>query len=277
MRWVVVGGTGMLGQDLVPMLRAGGHEVSALGSAECDVRDLETVRAAVTDADVVVNAAAWTAVDDAEEHEAAAFAVNAVGAHNVAVRAHELGARLVHVSTDYVFDGTSTTPYSTATPQNPRSAYGRTKAAGEWAVRAADPEALVVRTAWLYGAGGPNFCSTMLRLAEQKETWKVVDDQVGAPTWTRDLSRLIVDLVDRKAPGGYVHGTSAGSTTWFGLAQAVLESAGLDPRRISPCSTQEFPRPAPRPSFSVLADEGVWTEQPAWRDSVEEFIGTLGG
>lgn len=276
MRWVVIGATGMLGQDLVPLLRARGADVTALGSADCDVRSIHAVRAVVGAADVVVNAAAWTAVDDAEDQEEAAFAVNGTGAHNVAIRAQEIGARLVHLSTDYVFDGAAAVPYPTATPQNPRSAYGRTKAAGEWAVRSAAPTSIVLRTAWLYGAGGPNFCSTMLRLAGQKDTWQVVDDQVGAPTWTRDLAELIADLVGRDVPGGYYHGTSAGSTTWFGLAQAVLQAAGHDPARITPCTTEQFPRPAPRPAYSVLADEGAWTRQPTWRASVEQYVATTG-
>ncbi|YAL84090.1 dTDP-4-dehydrorhamnose reductase [Dermacoccaceae bacterium W4C1] len=272
MRWIVLGARGMLGQDLVPALEAAGEQVLGLGSGDCDVRSEAAVQAALTEADVIVNAAAWTAVDDAQEHEPEAFAVNGTGAFNVARRAQQLGARLVHISTDYVFDGMASSPYPTGTAQNPSSAYGRTKAAGEWAVRAASPESIVLRTAWLYGAGGPNFVSTMLRLSDTLPAWKVVDDQRGSPTWTRDLSDLILELVRRQVPGGYYHGTSAGETTWFGFARAAVELSGADPDRITPCSTQEFPRPAPRPAYSVLAAEDAWTNQPQWRDSLAAYL-----
>lgn len=257
MRWLITGGLGMFGTDLSLHLRERSEDVVAVGSAECDIRSLDAVRAAVQGVDVVVNAAAWTAVDAAETHEVEAFAINAVGARNVALAAAATGARMVHISTDYVFDGMATEAYQPDHPQNPRSAYGRTKAAGEWAVRAVDPGALIVRTAWLYGEHGPNFVKTMLRLAGERETLKVVDDQIGQPTWTVDLAEHIVDLVTSDRPGGYYHGTSAGSTSWCGFAKEVFKLSGLDPERVQACTTEDFPTPAPRPSFSVLAPSGA--------------------
>ncbi|GAA1533610.1 dTDP-4-dehydrorhamnose reductase [Dermacoccus barathri] len=271
-RWVITGGTGMFGTDLAAVARDKGHEVVALGSGDCDIRDLETVRQTVAGADVVVNAAAYTAVDAAETDEAAAFALNATGAHNVAVAAREAGAKLVHISTDYVFDGSSSEPYDENTPQNPQSAYGRTKAAGEWAVRAAHPDALVVRTAWLYGEHGPNFVTTMLRLAGSHETLHVVDDQHGQPTWTLDLAHYTVALLENDAPGGYYHGTSEGSTTWFDFTREIFRLSGLDPERVQPTTSDKFPRPAPRPANSVLAHRRSDGGLPIWGVALADFF-----
>lgn len=265
MRWLVTGGRGMFGTDLVGLLQDRGDEVVALGSADCDIRSLEAVRATLHGFDVVVNAAAWTAVDDAETHEPEAFSINAIGARNVALVAAETGTRMVQISTDYVFDGTASEPYAPNHPQDPRSAYGRTKAAGEWAIRATNPGALIVRTAWLYGEHGPNFVATMLRLAGERETLTVVDDQVGQPTWTKDLAAYVVGLIDAGAAGGYHHGTAAGATNWCGFAREIFRLSGWDPDRVTPCTTADFPRPAPRPASSVLAHGeeviGPWEER----------------
>lgn len=271
MRWVLLGGHGMLGQDLQSVLAQAGEHFWALGSADCDIRVPGAVTHAVRDADVVVNCAAWTAVDKAEEHEAEAFMINAVGAHNVAVACAAAGVRLVHVSTDYVMPGDGDQPWPEDAPQAPASAYGRTKAAGEWAVRQASPDAYVVRTAWLYGAGGGNFVKTMLRLAGERDTLTVVADQVGQPTWTRDLAELIVRLVNSGAPGGYYHGTSSGSTSWHRFAQEIFTLSGLDARRVTPITTDQFPVSAPRPANSVLGHDvfdangiepiGPWNER----------------
>ena len=181
----------MLGRDLEGVLTTAGHQVTAAGRADLDVTSLEACRQAVAGHDVVVNGAAWTAVDDAETHEAQAFTVNATGAANLARACAEAQVRLVQVSTDYVFSGDATTPYAEDAPLAPRSAYGRTKAAGEWAVRSTCPQSWVVRTAWLYGEHGPNFVKTMARLAAERDTVSVVDDQRGQPTWTRDLAEGI--------------------------------------------------------------------------------------
>ncbi|EWT06972.1 dTDP-4-dehydrorhamnose reductase [Intrasporangium chromatireducens Q5-1] len=275
---LVTGAGGMLAHDLVPALVAAGHSVTAAKRAHLDITDPEACLTAVAGHDLVVNTAAWTAVDDAETNEAAAFAVNAVGAANIARAASAAGVRLVHVSTDYVFDGRATEPYAADAPVCPRSAYGRTKAAGEWAVRALCPEAYVLRTAWLYGAGGPNFVATMTRLARERETVSVVDDQVGQPTWTVDLADLIVRLVASSAPYGTYHGTSRGQVSWFGFTQAIFEELGLDPERVKPTTTEAFPRPAPRPLWSVLSQESVSQAgiDPVreWRAALHEFLRT---
>lgn len=245
----------MLGSDLVA--RLDGADVVSIDRDRVDITDPVSVRTAVTAADVVVNCAAFTAVDAAETAEAAAFDVNAAGPAHLARRARELGARIVHVSTDYVFDGCASQPYEETAPVGPRTAYGRTKAAGEWAVRAEAPDHLIVRTAWLYGASGSSFPTTIARLARERGEVSVVDDQVGQPTWTVDLADLIVRLVVAGAPAGSYHGTSSGEVSWFGFARKVVESAGLDPACVLPTTSAQFPRPAARPSYSVLGHEAL--------------------
>jgi dTDP-4-dehydrorhamnose reductase len=215
-------------------------------------------------------------VDDAESHEPDAFAINATGAGNLARACERAGARLVQVSTDYVFAGDATSPYAEDAPLAPRSAYGRTKAAGEWAVRALCPDSLVVRTAWLYGEHGGNFVKTMARLAGDHDTLDVVDDQEGQPTWTVDVADAILRLVEAEAPPGAYHATSSGSTTWFEFTRAIFTGLGLDPDRVRPTTTAAFPRPAPRPAYSVLGHD-AWQRvgrAPVrdWRDALTEAL-----
>lgn len=253
-RWVVFGAAGMLGQDVVAAAQAAGHHVTALRRTDLDITDASAVQDAVAGHDVVVNCAGWTAVDDAETHEADAFAANATGAAHVARAAAASGVRMVHVSTDYVFDGDGTEPYPEDAPVSPRSAYGRTKVAGEWAVRALAADSLVVRTAWLYGAGGRCFPRTIARVAGERDRLSVVDDQTGQPTWTADLADLIVRLVGAGAPGGIYHGTSSGQVTWHGFACEVVAAAG----RVTPVDTTTsaaYQLPAPRPAYSVLGHD----------------------
>jgi dTDP-4-dehydrorhamnose reductase len=297
-RWLVVGASGMLGQDLVAGLgeldpgdsglsalaRSASvlheppsvHEVTGVDRADLDIVDPGACLRAVVGYDFVVNVAAWTAVDSAETEEAAAFAVNAVGAANLARACSAARVRMVQVSTDYVFAGDDNSPYAEDAPPAPRSAYGRTKAAGEWAVQALCPQSWIVRTAWLYGANGPNFVKTMARLAAEQDTVSVVDDQHGQPTWTVELAAAIVRLVEAEAPFGTYHGTSSGDTTWFGFAQAIFTELGLDPGRVKPTTTYAFPRPAPRPSYSVLGHE-AWRGAaldplPSWRTSLTRAV-----
>ncbi len=253
MRWIVVGSNGMLGRDLTTMLSAQGHEVTGVDRDTVDITDAAACHEAVTGHDVVVNCAAYTAVDAAEGDEPAAFAVNAVGAGHLARAAHRARARMVQVSTDYVFRGAEQVPYAEDAPVAPQSAYGRTKLAGEWAVRAECPDHLVVRTAWLYGAHGRSFPSTIARVARERGSVQVIDDQVGQPTWTVDLSDLILRLVAREAPAGTYHGTSGGLTSWFDFARAVVVSAGLDASVVQPTTTAAFGALAQRPAFSVLS------------------------
>jgi dTDP-4-dehydrorhamnose reductase len=278
-RWLVVGARGMLGQDLMARLDAAGLDATGADRAEIDITDLRSVQDGVRGYDVVVNCAAWTAVDDAESMEAAAFTVNAVGAANLARATAATGARLVQVSTDYVFDGHAADPYAEGAPVAPRSAYGRTKAAGEWAVRAENPDHLVVRTAWLYGAHGACFPKTMAKLAADRDELSVVDDQVGQPTWTVDLADLIVRLVQADVPAGTYHGTSSGQVSWFGFTQAIVASSGADVA-LRPTTSEAFVRPAPRPAFSVLGHEalrrvgvepiGPWDER--WRAAASSVL-----
>ncbi|NYG06067.1 dTDP-4-dehydrorhamnose reductase [Phycicoccus badiiscoriae] len=274
-RWLVTGAGGMLGLDMQVALALAGvsdDDVTGLTRSDLDVTDPEATRDAIRGHDVVVNCAAYTRVDDAESHEGQAFSVNALGAANVADACRTVGARLVHVSTDYVFAGEATEPYAEDAPVAPLSAYGRTKAAGEWAVQARCPQAWIVRTAWLYGAGGPNFVKTMARLADTRETVDVVDDQTGQPTWTMDVAGAIMRLVDDAAPFGVWHATSQGETTKYGLAREIFRGLGLDPERVRPTTSDAFPLPAPRPSYSVLGHD-AWRmaripRLPHWQESL---------
>ena len=250
-RYLVTGGGGMLAADLRQALA--GRSATFLDRATLDITDEDAARAAVRGHDVIINAAAFTAVDAAETEEDAAYAVNATGAANLARAAASSGATLVQVSTDYVFDGTATTPYAEDEVRKPVSAYGRTKAEGERLALDLGPErTYIVRTAWLYGKNGGNFAKTMLKLAAARDELTVVDDQVGQPTWTLDLAKQIVALVDSDAPAGVYHGTNAGQASWFEFARAIFAGAGLDPERVKPTDSAAFVRPAPRPAYSVL-------------------------
>jgi dTDP-4-dehydrorhamnose reductase len=280
-RFLVTGAGGMLGTDLCAVLERAGHDVTSGGPPGLDVTDPVACSEWAVGHDIVVNCAAYTAVDAAEEHEAVAFAVNATGAANLARAAHGAGASLVHVSTDYVFDGESDRPYLPDTPLAPRSAYGRTKAAGEWAVRAECSRTWLVRTAWLYGAHGRSIPATVARLAAERDTLSFVADQVGQPTWTVDVAEAVLRLVEADAPFGVWHATNGGQTSWFGLARAVLEELGEDPERVRPIATSDHPSPAPRPAYSVLSHT-MWVEQglappPDWRDALHRAAPALFG
>ncbi|MFC4004219.1 dTDP-4-dehydrorhamnose reductase [Prauserella oleivorans] len=290
---LVPGGTGQLGSDLAAGGERSGDEVlvRAASSAELDVTQPGAVIEAVTEltetarADgrfpVVVNAAAYTAVDAAEDNEDRAFAVNADGPRVLAAVCSSRRVPLVHVSTDYVFAGDADTPYEPDAPLAPRSAYGRTKAAGEDAVLGSGARAWIVRTAWVYGATGSNFVKTMARLEREREHLSVVDDQRGSPTWSADLAGGLLELAARIAEGSaprqrILHCTGGGDTTWYGFARAIFEELGADPDRVRPCTTEEFPRPAPRPAYSVLSD-AAWraaglTPLRPWREALSAFV-----
>ncbi|MBO3093938.1 dTDP-4-dehydrorhamnose reductase [Cellulomonas dongxiuzhuiae] len=257
MRWLVVGANGMLGTDLVGVVSAAGHDVLGVDRDRLDITAPEQARPLFEGVDIVVNCAAWTAVDAAEEQEGSAFAVNATGPGLLARECRLAGARMVQVSTDYVLAGDAQQPYAEDAPMRPVSAYGRTKAAGEWAVRAELPDHLVVRTAWLYGEHGPCFPRTIARVAAERGGLDVVDDQVGQPTWTVDLADLVLRLVEAQVPAGTYHGTSAGSTSWFGFARSVVAAAGMDPEIVRPTTSEGFVRPAPRPAYSVLGHDAL--------------------
>jgi dTDP-4-dehydrorhamnose reductase len=260
--WLVTGAGGMLGREVLAEL--GRTAQSGVGATrrQLDVTDPEQVRAAFRAhrPAVVVNCAAWTAVDDAEEQEAAAHAVNGRGPQLLAEECRRSGAVLLQLSTDYVFDGRGSSPYAEDAPVAPRSGYGRTKLAGETAVLHSLPESgYVVRTAWLYGATGKNFVRSIIRAERSKATVDIVDDQRGQPTWARDLAACLVRLgcAGRRgdAPAGVYHGTGGGDTTWYEFGRHIFATLGADPGRVRPTSSERLAWRAPRPAYSVLGHE----------------------
>ncbi len=275
-RYLLVGARGLLGRELLDLLE--GREVSAPTRAELDVADATAVADAVAGHDVVINAAGYTDVDRAEADEHSARLANAIGPGHLASACARSGARFVHVSTDYVFDGTAEQPYAEDAPTRPLSAYGRTKVEGEHLVSAGNPDAPILRTAWLYGEYKPGFASAMLRLDGEGEEVRVVDDQVGQPTWARDVAGRIVEVADRNIPGGIYHATNTGHATRFEFARELFRLAGLDPERIRPASSADFPRPAPRPAYSVLGQD-AWQRAGlaplrTWRDALADAVRT---
>jgi dTDP-4-dehydrorhamnose reductase len=291
---LVTGADGQLGADLLEAVR-GGADVFARGLTLKDlditdafgVQDMVAGWAQIVRSDnpehqlVVVNPAAYTAVDAAETDEETAYAVNAAGPALLATACAKVGARLIQVSTDYVFSGDADRPYEVDDEPAPKSAYGRTKLAGEQAVREILPDAShVVRTAWLYGASGQNFVKTMVRLEKERETVSVVDDQRGSPTWSRDLATGLLALAGSDVPAGTLHATNRGDTTWCGFTRAIFEELGADPERVEPTTTDAFPRPAPRPAYGVLSprswDEAGLPPLQDWRSALAEAFRTSG-
>jgi dTDP-4-dehydrorhamnose reductase len=268
MRFLVTGAAGMLGRDVVVAAEHAGHDVVALARRDLDISDPAAVRAAVADAapDAVINCAAWTDVDGAEADEAAATLVNGDGAGHIAAAA----PYVVHVSSDYVFDGTATAPYLEVDQTGPRSAYGRSKLAGEQAVAAAGGHA-IVRSSWLFGVHGKNFVATILRLAEDRHQVNVVADQIGCPTFSGHLAPALVEVAEQRLTG-ILHVAGGGACSWHELAQAAFEESGVD-CVAHPVTTAEFPRPAPRPAWSVLAS--TRPEAPAlppWREGLVAYL-----
>jgi dTDP-4-dehydrorhamnose reductase len=259
----------MLGRDVCSAAARGEHEIVALARADLDITDAAAVRSAVAAAkpDAIVNCAAWTDVDGAEGAEAEATAVNGAGAGNVAA----CGVYTVHVSTDYVFDGTAGDPYAEDSPVAPQSAYGRSKLAGERAVAAAGAEHAIVRSSWLFGVHGGNFVATMLRLGAERDEVTVVDDQIGCPTFTGHLADGLVQVAERRL-AGVLHVAGSGACSWYDLAAATFERAGLDVR-LQRGRTADLGRPAPRPAYSVLGRTRPETpELPPWEQGLNDYL-----
>jgi dTDP-4-dehydrorhamnose reductase len=280
MRVLVTGANGQLGSELVALYAArSGDEVLGVDLPDVDITSDASVTAvfAAFAPDVVINCAAWTAVDAAEENEAGALAVNGEGPRVLAKACSAAGAWLVQISTDYVFSGEASSPYAEDAAPDPRSAYGRTKLVGEQAVVEELPDAhYIVRTAWLYGHQGNNFVKTMLRLESERETIDVVDDQVGQPTYAADLAAQIVALLDARPAAGTFHGTNSGDVSWHGFTQEIFRLIGTDPARVIAVTSEQFVRPAPRPAYSVLghrrwSDAGL-TPMRDWREAIAEAM-----
>jgi dTDP-4-dehydrorhamnose reductase len=270
---LITGASGMLGRDLCQVFAD--TSPRCLGKDALDITSPDDIRRALDGIDVVINAAAYTAVDQAEEDVDQAMAVNSTGPRLLASHCKDAGIRLIHVSTDYVFNGTAQEPYPEDTPTDPQSVYGRSKAAGEKAVLEVWPErSIIVRTAWLYGEHGSSFPRTMLALAAERDTLSVVDDQVGQPTWTMDLAHQIRLLVDSDSERGIFHGTNAGQTSWWDFARTIFRAAGYDESRVHKTTSKDFVRPAPRPAWSVLGHDawamaGLPAPRP-WEEAFEE-------
>ena len=285
MKVVVTGADGQLGTDLCQYLQAQGHEAIALTLAQLDITDAAAVqeRIAAHQADWVVNCAAHTQVDRAETEQALAYAVNRDGAAALAAAVAAQGGRLAHISTDFIFDGDHSRPYQESDTANPVNVYGRSKWEGEQAVLAAMPDALIVRTAWVHGAQGNNFVTTILRLAAERERLTIVDDQIGTPSWTGDISVALLQLMEQQATGVF-HFTNEGVASWYDFACAIVGEARalgreLKVQEVLPIPSSAYPTPAQRPAYSVLNKEKIRARLagpiPHWRESLQVMLREL--
>jgi dTDP-4-dehydrorhamnose reductase len=285
MKLLITGAAGMLAHDVRLLAERAGHELVLVDLPELDITDAAAVGAffASERPEASINCAAWTDVDGAETKEAQAHAVNADGAGNLARAAAEIDIPLLHVSTDYVFDGTAPLdrdgrprPYVESDPTGPRSVYGLTKLDGERQVLAASSRHCVLRTAWLYGIDGPNFVATMLRLAGERDAVQVVEDQIGSPTWSGHLAPAMVGLLERQI-SGLVHLTGAGRVSWNGFAREIFHQAEVD-CRVEPATSEQMARPAPRPAWSALESEREDVlPMPPWQDGLAGYLAARAG
>ncbi len=271
----------MVGRELADQARKQGRDVLALTSSEWDITEASAAERFIESGDVVINCAAYTNVDAAESDELRAHAVNAVGPANIAQACARAGADFIHISTDYVFSGTSDRPYEIDDETGPLSVYGRTKLAGEFAVLAAMPDAHIVRTAWIYeGGDGGDFVAVMRRLAAADGPVDVVSDQVGSPTYAADLVGALLEVAEGKIREPILHAANGGEASRFEQAQAVFEGVGADPARVRPVDSSRFPRPAPRPAYSALssrlsAEAGLTPLRP-WREALAAALAEHG-
>lgn len=271
-RILLTGANGMFGQDFRLLAKDQGFEVIPTDLPEMDITDFNSVQNFFNHnpCDVVVHAAAYTNVDGAEseENKGLAFKINGSGTKNLAQVSAGKGIPIVYISTDYVFDGTKTSPYLPSDLTNPQSVYGASKLAGEIAVHKYNPNHYITRTSWLYGKNGKNFVDTMIALAQKMPELKVVDDQKGCPTWTYDLAQGILTIIKENRPYGTYHVCGSGDTTWCGFAKKIFEYKGID-IKVSPCSTEEFPRPAKRPAYSIMDNAGICRH---WEKSLKQYL-----
>ena len=268
MKVLVTGANGMLGQDLCPILEDAGYEVVETDIANLDITKSDDVNRVITEEnpDYVIHCAAYTNVDKAEEDLDTATKINVQGTENLAKACANADATLVYISTDYVFDGTKNEPYLPTDKTNPINNYGLTKCRGEEAVQKYCEKYYIARTSWLYGHHGKNFVETMISLADKPEL-KVVDDQIGCPTWTVELSNGILKLIDNK-PYGIYHVCGSSSTSWFGFAKEIFKQMKLDVN-LKPCATKDFPRPAKRPAYSIMDNGGICRD---WKVALSDYI-----
>lgn len=286
MKILLTGIAGQLGQQLQETLSAVG-DVTGVDRDTLDLGQPETIRRVMAQVkpDVVVNAAAYTAVDKSESEPEVAIAINSSGVGVLAQETHNLGARLIHISTDYVFDGTQSYPYRETDATNPLGVYGQSKLAGEEAIREVGADSIILRTAWVYGTGGKgNFVKTMLKLGAEREELRVVTDQVGSPTWTGDLAGAIASSIQLALPSGIYHYTNSGVASWYDFAVAIFEEAQilgfpLKVQRVKPITTIEYPTPAKRPAYSVLSCAKIaavlGTYPPHWRQGLRQMLQQL--
>ncbi|BBI36167.1 dTDP-4-dehydrorhamnose reductase [Cohnella abietis] len=275
---LVTGANGQLGQELI---RLGDERINIIGCVrtQLDVTNLLQCREVVATVrpDAIIHAGAYTAVDKAETESDEAYRINALGTRNLALAANEHGSKLCYISTDYVFDGTASQPYNEYDNTNPQSIYGKSKRAGEVLLQSLGHRYFIVRTSWVYGKYGNNFVKTMLKLASERDSVSVVHDQFGSPTYTYDLGRFLIDLVQTEAYGIY-HASNTGACTWYEFAQAIFEESNLA-MRTEPCTTEQFPRPAPRPAYSVMDHSAIrqngFTDLRPWREGLQAFLKEL--
>ncbi|NMI03846.1 dTDP-4-dehydrorhamnose reductase [Paenibacillus sp. SZ31] len=285
MKVLVTGSNGQLGRDVVLLLENEGHSVLACDRDQMDITNQVQCNEVVSSfhPEVVIHCAAYTAVDAAQTDIDGAYKVNAVGTRNVAVAVEKVGAKLIYISTDYVFDGNSVNPYQEYDETNPQSVYGKSKRAGEWLVQSLSSKWFVVRTSWVYGLYGNNFVKTMLKLGQEKPNLQVVHDQKGSPTYAVDLAGFLIELMATEMYGIY-HASNSGTCTWYEFTQAIFEEAqttgGVSIQtKLEPCTTEQFPRPAPRPVNSVMDHMSIrtngLTDLRPWRDGLKDFIFSL--
>lgn len=270
MKILVTGANGMLGKDLCPLLEAKGHEVIKTDIDDLNIRNKPLVMDFVKKhkPDLIIHGAAYTAVDKAEEEKELAYEVNYHGTKNIAKASKEVGAKIVYISTDYVFDGTKKTPYTPQDKPNPQNIYGFTKLEGELAVQDENPNHYIVRTSWLYGKHGKNFVETMIMLAEKNPKLKVVADQFGCPTYTVALANAIIKIIEDNSKYGIYHICGGGETNWYNFAKKILEFSNID-TPVEPIDSAGFPQLAKRPKYAVMDNEN---RCPDWQESLKEYI-----